>query len=110
MKLFYLYETPYEPISHDPQLKKRVLARDQLPCLKHISHVILLPGSSVSEHSHFDGAEVFYCIQGKAVFLIKGESVSIKRGHLLIIEPEELHSIPEIIEETELLYFYITIT
>lgn len=108
MKLFSLDETPYEPISHDPQLRKKVLARDQLPCLKHISHVILLPGSRVSEHSHSDGAEVFYCIQGEAVFLIKGERFSIKRGHLLIIEPGELHSIPEIIEETEMLYFYIT--
>jgi len=109
MKLFSLNETPNEPISHDPQLRKKVIARNQLPCLKHISHVILPPGSKVSEHSHPDGAEIFYCIRGEAVFLIKGERFFIKRGHLLIIELGELHSIPEIIEETEMLFFYITI-
>jgi hypothetical protein len=31
MKLFSLNETPYEPVSHDPGLKKKVLMRDILP-------------------------------------------------------------------------------
>jgi mannose-6-phosphate isomerase-like protein (cupin superfamily) len=48
---------------------------------------------------------VFYYIRGTAVFLIKGERVSIKEGHLLIVEPGELHAI-DVIEETELLYFH----
>ena len=106
MKLFSLHDTPFEPISHDPQLKKKVLTRNTLPYIKHISHAILPPGSAVSEHSHVDGAEVFYCIRGKAAFFINGETAIIMKGHLLIIEPGELHSIGEILEETELLYFY----
>jgi mannose-6-phosphate isomerase-like protein (cupin superfamily) len=109
MKLFCLEETPFEPISHDPQLKKRVLAREALPFVKQISHVILPPGSEVSAHLHSDNAEVFYCIRGVVVFLINQKSFSIKRGHLLIIEPGESHSIPEVIEETELLYFHTRI-
>jgi len=106
MKLFSLDETLYEPVSHDPGLKKKVLARDILPCVSQISHIILQPGSSVSEHLHNDYFEVFYCIRGNAVFLIKGESVSIKKGHLLIVEPKEPHTIPDVIEETELLYLH----
>ena len=106
MKLFSLHDTPFEPISHDPQLKKKVLTRNTIPHIKHISHASFPPGSTVSEHSHSDGAEVFYCIRGKAAFFINGQRAVIMEGHLLIIEPGELHSISEIREETELLYFY----
>lgn len=104
MKLFSLDETPYEPVSHDPGLKKKVLTQRTLPYVKHVSHIILQPGDNASEHSH-DDVEVFYCIRGDAEFSIKGESVSIKKGRLLFIEPGEAHSIPRVNEETELLYF-----
>lgn len=107
MKLFSLNETPYEPVSHDPGLKKKVLARDILPSVKHISHIILQPGDSASEHAHSDYVEVFYCIRGDAVFSIKGESISIRKGHLLFVEPGEIHSIQKVNEETELLYLHV---
>lgn len=107
MKLFSLHETPYEPVSHDPGLKKKVLARDVLPSVKHISHIILQPGDSVSEHSHSDYVEVFYCIRGDAVFFINRKSVSIRKGHLLFVEPGETHSIQKVNEETELLYLHV---
>jgi len=105
MKLFSLNETPYESASHDPGLKKKVLTRGSLPYVRHISHIILKPGDSASEHSHTDDVEVIYCIRGDVEFVIKGESVSIKKGHLLFLEPGEIHSIPKVNEETELLYF-----
>jgi mannose-6-phosphate isomerase-like protein (cupin superfamily) len=107
MKLFSLNETPYEPVSHEPGLKKRVLAKDILPSVKHISHIILQPGNSASEHSHSDYVEVFYCIRGDAVFSIKGENISIRKGHLLFVEPGEIHSILKVNEETELLYLHV---
>jgi mannose-6-phosphate isomerase-like protein (cupin superfamily) len=109
MKLFSLDGSLYELVSHDPGLKKKVLARDTPPCVSQISHIILQTGSSVSEHFHNNYFEVFYCIRGKAVFLIKGESVPIKKGCLLIVEPGELHAIPDVIEETELLYLHTSL-
>ena len=105
MKLFSLRETPFEPVSHDPGLKKKVLARGALPWVNQISHIILKQGSRVSEHVHTNYFEVFYCIRGSAVFLIKGDRVSIKEGNLLIVEPGEPHAI-DVIEETELLYLH----
>ena len=107
MKIFSLDDTPYDQISHDPQLKKRVLMRDKLSCVKHISHTILQPGNKASEHIHND-IEVFYCIRGASVFLINGQKVSVKKGTLLYVEPGEPHAIPEIIEETEILYFRLS--
>jgi mannose-6-phosphate isomerase-like protein (cupin superfamily) len=109
MKLFSLDEASFEPVSHDPKLKKKVLARDILPSLKHVSHIILQPGDSASEHSHSDYVEVFYCIRGDAVFFINGKSVSIRKGHLLFVEPGETHSIQKVNEETELLYLHVIV-
>jgi quercetin dioxygenase-like cupin family protein len=108
MKLFFLDETPYEPVSHDPGLKKRVLTRGTLPCVRHVSHIILQTVDSASEHAHTDDIEVIYCIRGEAEFLIEGEHISIRKGHLLFIESGEVHSIPRVNKETELLYFRVT--
>jgi quercetin dioxygenase-like cupin family protein len=105
MKLFSLDETSSESVSHDPRLKKKVLSRRQLPYIRHISHIILQPGDSVLEHSHADDVEALYCIRGDAEFIIRGERISIKKGHLVFIEPGEAHSITRVNEETELLYF-----
>ena len=107
MKLFSLHDIPYEPVSHDPGLKKKVLARDLLPSIKQISHIILQPGESAFEHSHSDYVEVFYCIRGDAEFSIQGKGISIRKGHLLFVEPGEMHAIEKVNEETELLYFHV---
>jgi quercetin dioxygenase-like cupin family protein len=110
VKLFSLHDIPLEPVSHDAGLAKKVLARDPLPSIKHISHIILQPGDSASEHSHSDYVEVFYCIRGDAEFSVQGETLSIKKGHLLLVEPGEKHSIRNVKEETELLYLHVTPT
>ncbi|MEW6587117.1 MAG: cupin domain-containing protein [Nitrospirota bacterium] len=107
MKIFSLHESPYEPVSHDPQLKKRVITRGTLPCVQHVSHIIMRPGDRVSEHTHKNAFEVMYCIGGAAVFIVNGLKVSLNQGNLLSVEPGDSHSIAEIREETELLYFLV---
>jgi quercetin dioxygenase-like cupin family protein len=105
MKLFSLDETPYESVSHDPMLKKRVITRDTLPCVKHISHIILKPGNTVSEHTHQHEYEVMYCIRGIATMTVNGGKMTITKGDLIYAEPGDSHAFDEIIEETELIYF-----
>lgn len=105
MKIFSLQETPYERVSHDPQLKKRVMARNITPCVRHVSHIVLKPGDKVSEHRHEKEFEVMYCIRGLAYFIVNGKKVSIRQGDLISVEPGDLHAIVDIPEETELLYF-----
>jgi len=107
MKFFSLQDIPYEPVSHDPVLKKKVLARDPLPFIKHINHIILQPGDSASEHVHSDYVEVFYCIRGDAEFSIKGKILPVRKGNLLFVEPGEVHAIQKVNEETELLYLHV---
>lgn len=108
MKFLDLDKIPYEPVSHDPSLKKKVLARGVLPNVGQISHIVIRKGSSVSEHVHNEYYEVFYCIRGHANFRVKGEDITLKSGHLLIVEPDEIHSIPVVTEDTELLYLHVS--
>ena len=109
MKLFSLHDIPYEPVSHDPGLRKKVFARDLLPSIKHISHIILQPGENASEHLHPDYGEVFYCIRGNAEFSVQGKGISIRKGHLLLVEPGEMHAIKKVNKETELFYFHVSL-
>jgi len=107
MKLFSLQDIPYEAVSHDPGLKKKVLARDPLPSIKNINHIILQPGDRASEHSHSDCVEVFYCMRGDAEFSVQGKTLPIRKGHLLFVERGEMHAILEVKEESEFLYLHV---
>jgi mannose-6-phosphate isomerase-like protein (cupin superfamily) len=107
MKKISLNDISTEPVSHDPGLKKKILIRGISLYLKSISHIVLKPGDNVTEHSHSDFLEAFYCIRGSAIFRIEGKSVAVKTGIFLFIDVGEKHSIPEVIEETELLYFHL---
>ncbi len=109
MKLFSLKKTPYEPVSHDPLLKKKVLVKNILPLISTISHIMLKPGNIVTEHTHYNFFEVFYCISGKSIFSVKGKRISVEKGDLLFVEPHEPHAIIEVLKKTELLYLHIPV-
>jgi len=106
MKFYSLDSSPYKPVSHDPDLRKRVLMEERHLCVKHISHISLEPGNSARPHIHPSESEIFYCIKGKALFKVMGKDVAMERGSCLVIEAGEEHSIDKVIEETELLYFH----
>ena len=108
MKYFIPEDIPLEPVSHDPQLKKRVFAENPLPYISAISHILLQTGDKASEHLHDSFYEIFYCIRGEIIFVINEISIPLKTGGLLIVEPHEPHAINEVIQETELLYLHVS--
>lgn len=107
MKLYSPDNIPFEPVSHDPGLKKKVLIKDSLPFIRGLSHILLAKGNKVSFHNHPDAFEVLYSIRGEAIFTVEKEEVTLKKGECLVIEPGEGHAINAVIEDTELLYFKI---
>lgn len=107
MKFYALKDIPFTPVSHDPALKKQVMAGpDVLPGIRNFSHIRLPSGSRASEHAHPDGFEVFYCIGGEVLFRINGEDVSLRERECLVVEPGEKHSIEDA-SEAELVYFFL---
>lgn len=105
MKLFHLNDIPYEPVSHNPELKKQVIIKENISCVRNLSRVVFHPGETASEHVHGDAYEIFYCIGGEAIFYVSGREVSLTGGGCIVIEPGERHSTRSV-TETELVYFF----
>lgn len=106
MKLHTLDAAPVKPVVHNPELKKRLLVAEGFSCIRHVSHIVLVPGDTAVAHTHDEGYEVFYFIRGRIVFDVNGKEVAASAGSCLIIEPGEVHAIVNCIEETETIYFF----
>lgn len=105
MKLFHLNDISFEPVSHNPELKKQVLIKENISCVRNFSRIVFKPGESASEHMHEDAYEIFYCVRGEVIFRVSGREVSLIGGGCIVIEPGEPHS-TRAITEAELLYFF----
>ena len=106
MKRFSTEETPESPVSHNPGIMKRVLFhKGTVPGLIHLSHVVVPKGSDAFEHTHDDISEVFYCIRGRIIFTVNGKEETLGPGQCMVVEPGEPHSIKDVPEEAEMVYF-----
>lgn len=93
MKLIHLSEIEEMGVSHNPDIKKRViLDKNYIPKLMTLGQATFQPGQSVDTHKHDTMFEVFYIQSGKALFVINGKSVELSPNDCLSIEPGELHS------------------
>lgn len=107
MKLHTPEKAEEKPVSHNPELKKKLLVPQGVGCVAHISQIVLKPGDAASAHAHGDAAEVFYCVRGALTFLIDGNPVLLAKGSCLIVEPGEEHAIVEVAVESEMIYMMV---
>lgn len=64
------------------------------------SRITLEPGCSIGYHIHENESELFYIIQGSAVYNDGGEEVNVNAGDVTIVEPGNGHGIANRAEET----------
>ena len=57
------------------------------------AHVILPPGVSVGEHSHFNETDFYYVIKGEAVLTDNGKEIIMHAGDLAYASHGESHAI-----------------
>lgn len=107
MKHYTLETAPERPVSHNPELQKKVLFPEGVSCLRHISHIILKQGAFASAHTHADTTEIFYCVRGAITFSVDGKRALLLPGHLLVVEPGEEHAIVEVGAESEMVYMMV---
>lgn len=82
-----------EGVSHNPEIKKKtIIKNDLIPQLMTFREAVFLPGQSVEEHVHKTMYEVFYILEGKASFTIEGEEVILEQGDSIVVEEGETHS------------------
>jgi quercetin dioxygenase-like cupin family protein len=108
MKFVSLKDAEVKPVSHDPNLMKKVLlGPGELPHIGAVSHIVLNPGDRASAHSHADAHEVFWGIKGAITFRIEGKDVRLLPDACLVVEPGEEHSVEGAEEGSEMLYFLL---
>jgi len=105
MRLHQLNDIPFEPVSHNPELKKQVLVREGVSCIRNFSHITFKPGDAAVEHVHGEGYEIFYLIRGEIVVTVSGKGVALNEGSCLVVEPGEPHAL-RAITEAEMVYFF----
>lgn len=93
MKLIHLSNIKKVGLSHDPDIKKKViLDKGYIPQLMIFGQATFLPNQEVDAHKHDTMFEVFYIQEGKAVFTIEGKAIELNQGNCISIEPGETHS------------------
>lgn len=107
MKIVSLSDVPEEGVSHDPEIKKRVLLRrGDVSRLTSFSRARLVPGQTAHAHRHPDMSEVFFVEEGAGVIRVEGAEHALAPGTCVVVEPGEEHEIVNGgVEDLILLYF-----
>jgi mannose-6-phosphate isomerase-like protein (cupin superfamily) len=89
-----LAETLPVPVTHDPQLLKRVLLKDTdtRSNLKMLNHTAMEPGQSFRSHSHPTMEEVFYFLSGEGVFTLGEETTKVSAGDCVYVPIATVHA------------------
>ncbi len=94
MKIVKHDEQPQTPVSHDPDiLKKVILSSGDADNLTQASTVSLKPGQSTTSHIHSDMTEIYTLTAGLIDFEVNGEAHSVSAPATVVIHPGETHSI-----------------
>lgn len=107
MRLIKSTAQPLQAVSHDPDLKKRVLlGSGTVPAIAQLATASLAPKTATRRHVHRDMTEVFVVLEGTAQAQIDGCDLVLQRGDCLVVEPGEEHALfNDGAVELRLLYF-----
>jgi mannose-6-phosphate isomerase-like protein (cupin superfamily) len=111
MKIVSLADAPEEGVTHNPEIRKRVLLRrGDLPHLTNFARARLLPGQTARSHAHRDMSEVFYVEAGEGSMVIDGARHALSDGVCVVVEAGESHEIENTgAAELVLLYFGVEV-
>lgn len=94
MKITNLNELPEKSVSHNPEIKKRVmLTPHELPNITNFSQAIFTPGQCATAHAHDTMYEIFYIESGIGIIRIDGEDFPLNKGTCVVVEPKEIHEV-----------------
>jgi quercetin dioxygenase-like cupin family protein len=111
MKLTSLTSLPEQPVSHNPEIKKKVmLGATALPHLTNFSQARFAPGQVAAAHVHTDMGEVFFVESGEGAIWIDDTVYPLLPGTCVAVEPGEGHEIKNTgSDELVLTYFGIRV-
>jgi len=94
MKTVSMKDIPEEGVSHDPQLRKKVIiGSGELPHLNKFAQARFAPGQIAHAHSHDDFYEIFLIESGGGMITVDGIEHPISEGMCVVFEPKEVHEV-----------------
>jgi mannose-6-phosphate isomerase-like protein (cupin superfamily) len=94
MKLSSLAQLPESQVSHNPEIRKKVMLRSgDLPHLTNFSQARFAPGQISSAHAHADMCEVFFVEAGIGTIAVNGTLYPLTVGTCVAVEATEIHEI-----------------
>ena len=105
-----LNELPFEPVSHNPDIAKKVMLGNQAaPRLTNFSQAVFSPGQVAPGHFHEDMHEVFFVRRGRGLIVVDGVEHPLSADECVLVAPGEHHEVSNPYEEElGLLYFGLT--
>ena len=87
-------EIPFEGVSHNPEIRKKVLIRHgELPGLTGFSQAVFSCGQKADAHSHDNMYELFFVECGTGVIQVDGADYPVSAGAVIVVAPGEEHEI-----------------
>lgn len=94
MKEADLNEIPFQGVSHNPEIKKRVLVPyGSLPPIAQVSEADFGPNQVADSHKHDDMYEMFWVTKGRLIFVVNERLIAAGPGKFIVVEPGEDHEI-----------------
>lgn len=94
MKHTDLNQLPWEAVSHNPAIQKRVMLRlGELPHLTNFSQAVFAPGQVAPGHAHQDMCEVFFATAGRGTIVVDGTPHALTPGVCVAVVPGEVHEV-----------------
>ena len=89
-----LRNLPQKAVSHNPEIKKKVmLSMGDLPHLTNFSQASFAPGQIAAAHSHQDMSEIFFVTAGEGIIKIGDRIYSLTPDICIAVEVDEVHEI-----------------
>jgi mannose-6-phosphate isomerase-like protein (cupin superfamily) len=107
MKFISLSEIPETGVTHNPEIRKKVLLKKgDAPHLTNFSRSELQPGQTAKSHAHADMFEVFFVESGSGRITVDDVSRSFVKGDCVLVEPGEYHEIVNDEDEPLILIYF----
>lgn len=110
MKIVRAEQVPETGVSHNPEIRKRVLVSNgEVPKLTNFSQSVFAPGQVCHAHTHPDMYEIYLVSAGEGSITVDGEVVRLGVGDCLVVEPGEEHAMSNPSEQLDLHLTYFGI-
>lgn len=107
MHVRHFSDQTWEPVSHQPEIRKRVVCRPgEVAGLNQLAQARFAPGQVAASHAHPDLVEVFLVTSGTLTAVVDDRISPLPAGAVLVVEPHERHELRNDTSEEVLVTYF----